>query len=83
MILQLPSAAYVLLLAKLVSNYFILRYPPSVAFDDDLEGSAPCGSFAIDLRKDSVTDFHTGGDTVFSAQSAHPATSWLFRAILN
>jgi hypothetical protein len=73
-----------LLLSALVgqtSSHFLLNYPPTIGFDDDLEGTAPCGSFTIDFSTDNVTDFHVGGDAL-AMTSIHPQATWLFRASL-
>jgi hypothetical protein len=44
--------------------HFLVAYPPSVGFDEDVEGRAPCGGFDVDFTKDNVTDFHVGGDVL-------------------
>lgn len=62
--------------------HFLLHYPATVGFDDDLEGQAPCGSFTVDFSKDNVTDFHVGGDSI-ALTSTHPMATWLFRATLD
>jgi hypothetical protein len=64
------------------SAHFLLNYPTTIGFDDDLEGDSPCGSFSIDLTKDTVTDFHVGGDAL-ALTSIHPEATWLFRATLD
>lgn len=73
-----------LLLSVLVGQsaaHFLLNYPPTIGFDDSLEGTAPCGSFSIDFATDNVTDFHVGGDAL-AMTSIHPQATWLFRATL-
>jgi hypothetical protein len=73
-----------LLLSALIgqaASHFLLNYPPTIGFDDDLEGTAPCGSFSIDFSKDNVTEFHVGGDAL-AMTSIHPQATWLFRATL-
>lgn len=62
--------------------HFLLNYPPTIGFDDDLESDAPCGSFTVDFSKDNVTDFHVDGDAI-AVQSIHPEATWLFRATLD
>jgi hypothetical protein len=64
------------------NSHFLLNYPPTIGFDDDLEGTAPCGSFSVDFAKDNVTDFHVGGDAL-AMTSIHPQATWLFRATLD
>jgi hypothetical protein len=70
------------LLLSLSNAHFLLNYPPTIGFDDDLETTAPCGSFTPDFSKDNVTDFHVGGDAV-ALTSIHPEATWLFRATLD
>lgn len=62
--------------------HFTLSYPPTIGFDEDLEGKAPCGGFTADFSKPGLTDFHIGGDFIALA-STHPAATWLFRATLD
>jgi hypothetical protein len=62
--------------------HFLLKYPPTIGFDDSLEATPPCGSFSVDFAKDNVTDFHVGGDSL-AMISIHPQATWLFRATLN
>lgn len=62
--------------------HFLLNYPPTVGFDDSLEGTPPCGSFSVDFSTDNVTDFHVGGDAL-AMTSIHPQATWLFRATLD
>lgn len=52
------------LLASQSSAHFLLNYPTTIGFSDDDEGTAPCGSFTPDFSKDTVTDFHVGGDAI-------------------
>ncbi|KIV81603.1 hypothetical protein PV11_03776 [Exophiala sideris] len=63
------------------SAHFILQYPNSLGFDDDNEGTAPCGGFAITFNS-SDDDIPIGGFPV-SMLSTHPAADWLFRATLD
>jgi hypothetical protein len=46
------------------TGHFLMKYPPSIGFDDALEGTPPCGSFTVDFSKDNATDFHVGGDVL-------------------
>lgn len=62
--------------------HFLLHYPPSIGFDDDLEGTPPCGSFTPDFSKGNVTDFHVDSDYI-ALTSTHPVATWLFRATLD
>jgi len=72
-----------LLLVRLtsVSGHFLLLSPnPIGPFDEDTEGSAPCGGPAITFS--NTTDFHVDGDAI-ALESTHPAANWLFRATLD
>jgi len=69
------------LLASLSSAHFLLNYPPTIGFDDSLEGDSPCGSFTVDFSQDNVTDFYVGGSEI-AVTSIHPQAYWLFRATL-
>jgi hypothetical protein len=64
------------------ASHFLLNLPPTIGFDDDLEATAPCGSFSVDFTKDNLTDFHVGGDAI-GVTSVHPQDTWLFRATLD
>ena len=73
------------LVATLVSQstaHFLLNYPPTIGFDDSLEGQSPCGSFTPDFSTDNVTNFYVGGDSL-AMTSIHPEATWLFRATLD
>ncbi|KAK4083762.1 uncharacterized protein Triagg1_1424 [Trichoderma aggressivum f. europaeum] len=74
----------ILSLASLSSAHFLLNYPTSIGFDDDKEGTSPCGGFTPDVSSGSkqLVDFHVGGDSL-AMRSTHPQTSWLFRATLD
>jgi len=75
------TASLLAALATQSSAHFLLNYPPTIGFDDSLEGTAPCGSFTIDFSKDNVTNFYVGGSEV-AVTSIHPQANWLFRATL-
>ena len=63
-----------------VNAHFLLNYPTTVGFDDDLEATAPCGGFDVSFA--NVTNFYVGGDSI-ALTSTHPASTWLFRATLD
>ncbi|KAH7419196.1 hypothetical protein BKA64DRAFT_650298 [Cadophora sp. MPI-SDFR-AT-0126] len=67
------------LLVSQTSAHFLLNYPETIGFDDELESTGPCGSFTVDFSTDPVTQFHVAGDTI-ALRSTHPDTKWLFRA---
>lgn len=74
---------YCLILAvRQSSSHFLLNYPPTIGFDDNLEATPPCGSFTVDFAKDNVTDFHVDGNAI-AMMSIHPEATWLFRATLD
>ena len=80
-ILQLIAGfAFVVLFVSQASAHFILNYPNSLGFDDDKEGTAPCGGF--DVTFNNASDFHVDGDAV-AVTSTHPQADWLFRATLD
>ena len=62
-------------------SHFILQYPPSLGFDDGIEGTAPCGGFPVVFNSSDV-DIPVNG---FSASmlSTHPQAQWLFRGTLS
>ncbi|KAM0253896.1 hypothetical protein ACHAQJ_007071 [Trichoderma viride] len=74
----------VLSLASLSSAHFLMNYPESIGFDDDKEGTAPCGSFTPDISAGSkqLVDFHVGGDSL-AMRATHTQVNWLFRVTLD
>ncbi|RAL68412.1 hypothetical protein DID88_007143 [Monilinia fructigena] len=60
------------------SAHFILNWPVTYGFDDDAEGTAPCGGVSV-AYDHNVTEFHVDGDSI-AMTSTHPTTTWLFRA---
>ncbi|KAG0648851.1 Uncharacterized protein D0Z07_4917 [Hyphodiscus hymeniophilus] len=82
-----PQALLVFFFLSQTSAHFLLNYPPTIGksndrFDDDLENTAPCGSFTPDFSTDNVTDFGVGGNAI-ALTSIHPEATWLFRATLD
>lgn len=72
-----------LLLPALSAAHFTLNSPPSVGpFDEDTEGTQPCGGVTLDFSKDNVTDYHVGGEAI-ALFLGHPQGNWLFRATLD
>ena len=63
------------------SAHFVLQYPTSLGFNDDNEGEAPCGGFAVTFNG-SDDSIPVGGFPV-SLLSTHPAADFLFRATLD
>jgi hypothetical protein len=75
------SLFFGLLLSLHATAHFILQYPPSFGFDDDTEGTAPCGGFPVKFNA-SDADAQVDGFPV-SMLSVHPAADWLFRGTLD
>ncbi|EXJ90085.1 hypothetical protein A1O3_03154 [Capronia epimyces CBS 606.96] len=71
----------ILVASSLASAHFILQYPRSLGFDDDTEGTAPCGGF--DFSFNSSDDSVPVDGFPVSMLSTHPAADWLFRATLD
>ncbi|OBT51344.1 hypothetical protein VE04_08459 [Pseudogymnoascus sp. 24MN13] len=63
-----------------VTGDFNLNYPTTLGFNDDTEGTGPCGGFEPSLAK--TTDFHIGGDFI-AVKTTHPKSNWYFRATTN
>ncbi|CAK7200938.1 hypothetical protein SEUCBS139899_003638 [Sporothrix eucalyptigena] len=78
----LASAALLLAASAVVNAHFTLDYPATIGFNDDKEGTGPCGSFTPDFSNDNVTDFHVGGDNV-AINLLHPQGTWLYRGTLD
>jgi hypothetical protein len=76
------AAAAVFFLSA-ANAHFNLITPPTIGFDDDKEGTAPCGSFTPDFtNKSALFDFHVGGEPV-AMKLGHPQVNWLFRGTLD
>lgn len=67
--------------AQTTFAHFILKYPPSLGFDDDIEGTAPCGGFPV-VFNESDAQVQVDGFPV-AMLSTHPQAQWLFRATLS
>jgi hypothetical protein len=74
--------AATLALAGAAQAHFNLQSPTSIGFDDDLESTAPCGSFTPDFNNGTIQDWHVGGDFI-STKLGHPTATWLYRATLD
>jgi len=62
-------------------GHFLLNYPGTLGFDEDMEGTSPCGGFPITFGG-NVTNV-TVGSLAIALTSTHPQANWLFRATLN
>ncbi len=60
----LKNLLLLFLAAQSTIAHFHLNYPTTIGFDDDAEGTAPCGSFTVDFSTDNVTDFHVDSDVI-------------------
>ncbi|CZT40706.1 uncharacterized protein RSE6_00352 [Rhynchosporium secalis] len=78
---NLSAGLVAALLVGQTSAHFLMLNPKTAGFDDDLEGTAPCGSFTVDFSSSPITKFHVDGDAI-ALQSTHPETKWLFRATI-
>lgn len=76
----MATLARLLVLAATATAHFTLTYPLTSGFDDDKEGTGPCGSFKPDFTK--TTDFHVGGENI-AVDLFHPQANWLFRGTLD
>lgn len=74
----MKSFALLSALCGMTSAHFLLNYPKSIGFDDDKEGTGPCGGFSPDFASKDVVDFHVGGDAV-AMKLTHPQGNWLIR----
>jgi len=74
----LASFHPLLSLFSLTAGHFLLKYPPTIGFDDDNEGIGPCGGFDVVVNTTSAKLPVDG----FPLQllSTHPQADWLFRA---
>ncbi|ROV99057.1 hypothetical protein VMCG_06635 [Cytospora schulzeri] len=79
----MPSLRLLLLLPALAAAHFNLNAPVPVGpFDEDTEPTAPCGGLTVDFSKDTVTEFHVGGEPI-AVKLGHVTANWLFRATLD
>lgn len=79
---MLHLAALLVLCLGVMQTYghFLLNYPATVGFDDETEGTAPCGGSKAPFT--NATDFHVDGDAV-ALTSTHPSALWTFRGTLD
>jgi hypothetical protein len=71
-----------LLLVSATNAHFKLNTPATIGFSDNDEGTGPCGGFTPDFSKNTVTDFHVGGEYVYTSLF-HPQANYLYRATLD
>jgi hypothetical protein len=79
--MKLTTQLAALVLAPLAAAHFNLDYPPSLGFDEDIEGTSPCGGFPIAFS-DSDTQVQVDGFPV-ALVAGHPAAQVLIRGTLN
>jgi hypothetical protein len=68
-------------LTELTSAHFLLNYPPTLGFDDDIEGTSPCGGFPVVFNSSDV-QVPVDGFPI-ALRSTHPEADWLFRATVS
>jgi hypothetical protein len=77
----LPSAAFLLLaLSAVTKSHFVLQVPTSLGFDDDAEGTGPCGGFDATTRT-NVTNWPIKGGSI-GVLTTHTEVTWEFKAAL-
>jgi hypothetical protein len=75
-ILKVLLLSFALFLCQ-TNAHFLLNYPPSLGFDQNKEGSSPCGGATIAFT--STTSFHVSGDAI-GLTTLHPQSNILYRA---
>ncbi|KAI1101543.1 hypothetical protein F4804DRAFT_315632 [Jackrogersella minutella] len=74
-----PITTAMLLFLSSIHAHFIVQHPPTVApFDDDKEGTSPCGGYFPSIDDVVINDFHVDGEAVATTLT-HPQSSWLYR----
>ncbi|KAH8650806.1 hypothetical protein BGZ60DRAFT_436689 [Tricladium varicosporioides] len=74
----LRSTLLFLSAALITEAHFVLQTPISLGFDDDAEGTSPCGGFAATGRT-NVTNWPTGGSAI-NVLTTHSTATWEFKA---
>lgn len=72
------AAASLLFLGSVQAHFLLLSPAPVGTFDEDNEGTGPCGGYTPDFSTDNITDFAVGGDAI-ATQLGHPQAQWLYR----
>lgn len=78
---MLANTLLTLALSQLSFAHFILEYPISAGFDDDVDGTAPCGGQAVNFTSSSSNV--TVDRFAVALYSTHPQAEWLYRATLS
>ena len=68
-------------LSTVTNAHFILNYPHSLGFDDDIESNGPCGGFPVKFSPKD-TKVPVNGFAV-AMLTTHPEADWLFRATVS
>jgi hypothetical protein len=76
------ALAGAILVATGANAHFNMKYPEPIGFEESRQDTGPCGGITPDFTKNTVTDFHVGGDAIAIVLS-HPQANWLFRATLD
>lgn len=79
--MKLLSILSLAVLTQRSTAHFLLNYPPTLGFSDDMEGTGPCGSFPVVFNSSDV-QVQVGGFPI-ALTSTHPEADWLFRATLS
>lgn len=75
----LSIATVALMFVGASQAHFKLLFPPPVgAFDDDTEGTAPCGGLTPDFSTATISNFSVGGQSIFTL-SGHPQVNYVYR----
>jgi hypothetical protein len=63
-------------LLSIARGHFLLKYPPTIGFDDDKEGEGPCDGFPTVFNNMTApsTNLTVGGYPI-ELQSTHPQSS--------
>jgi hypothetical protein len=67
--------------SQFTAAHFLLNYPPTLGFDDSIEGTSPCGGFPVVFNSSDV-QVQVDGFPI-ALRSTHPEADWLFRATLS
>jgi hypothetical protein len=73
----------VLGLLSVAHGHFLLKYPPTIGFDDDKEGEGPCSGFPIVFNMIAPSTNLTVSGFPIELQHTHPQAAWIFRATLS
>lgn len=61
---RLSSLLILAAAASQANAHFLLKYPYSIGFTENKEGTGPCGGYTPDLTKDKLTEIFVEGDAI-------------------